>query len=526
VDKRADQTPCDPKSDSGSADFSLADAPALLPSQRNPKGSDHKATPVQLSHFLEENGGGELEQRTDVASQPGTDLKPEVTMLGDFLLVKKIGEGGMGTVYEAQQLGLDRVVALKVPARHLTKDKRFVKRFQREARVMGQLDHPHILRCFTFGEAHGYHYLAMELASAGSLDDWIERLGQLSVADSLHVIIAAAAGLQHAHDQNLVHRDIKPGNILITGKGVVKVSDMGLAKAMTEADLSLTRSGTGIGTPVYMPPEQMRDSKNVDARYDIYALGCVLYHCLTGRPPFRGESYIELFEAKEHRRYAPARSLNRDVPPRLEIIIEKALEKDPKHRYQTCTELIQELEGLNLANPGLSFVTSDTTLSDLMLTPVTHKSTTKSPAKSSPPPTAAAKPSKTSEWWYVRAMNFDGVRRLTRQQIVNQIQNSEFDLKAEASRLSDSGFQPLLAYGEFEPSVRARVRKLHLDMKTARYKGQMAALLKEEEKYEEKQQSEVKLRQFSLWLGPLLVFLLLSGLGYAIYLVIKAFSSK
>jgi serine/threonine-protein kinase len=288
VDKQADQTPSDPKPDSGSGDFSLADAPPYLPVVRDPGDSDYKATPVHLSAYLEENPGGKDSNGPDLRGTTESEPKPEVTMLGDFLLVKKIGEGGMGTVYEAQQVSLDRVVALKVPALHLTKDKRFVKRFQREARVMALLDHPHILRCYTFGEAHGHHYLAMELASAGSLDDWIERLGHLSVADALHAIIAAAAGLQHAHDQNLVHRDIKPGNILITGKGLVKVSDLGLAKAMTEEDLTLTRSGTGIGTPVYMPPEQMRDSKNVDARYDIYALGCVLYHCLTGRSPFKG----------------------------------------------------------------------------------------------------------------------------------------------------------------------------------------------------------------------------------------------
>jgi serine/threonine-protein kinase len=525
VDKRADRTPADPKLDSGSADLSLADGPALLPGARKSSDSDYKATPVQLSASPEESAGTKESDLPDFHGEAGTETKPEVTMLGDFLLAKKIGEGGMGTVYEAQQVSLDRVVALKIPARHLTRDKRFVKRFQREARVMAQLDHPHILRCYTFGEAQGYHYLAMELASAGSLDDWIERLGHLSVADSLHIIIAAAAGLQHAHDQSLVHRDVKPGNILITGKGVVKVSDLGLAKAMTEEDLTLTRSGTGIGTPVYMPPEQMRDSKNVDARYDIYALGCVLYHCLTGRPPFRGESYIELFEAKEHRRYSPPRTLNRDVPPRLEIIIDKALEKDPKHRYQSCAELIRDLESLNLANPVLSFVTSETTLSDIALTPVPHKSTAKSTTKASPPPTGS-NPAAVPEWWYVRAINFDGVRRLTRQQVVNQIQNSEFDLKAEASRFPNSGFQPLLAYGEFEPFVRARVRKLHLDMKTARYKGQMAALLKEEEQYEEKQQSTIKLRQLSLWLGPLMIFAFLSGLGFAIYLVMKTFLFK
>jgi serine/threonine protein kinase len=274
-----------------------------------------------------------------------------------------------------------------------------------------------------------------------------------------------------------------------------------------------------------MPPEQMRDAKNVDSRYDIYALGCVLYHCLTGRPPFQGESYIELFEAKEHRRYPPPRTFNRDVPPRLEIIIEKTLEKDPKHRYQTCTELIHDLETLNLANPVLSFIDTDT-LSDIMLTPVIRKSKTESPAKASPTASAASKTTPVPEWWYVRALNFDGVRRLTRQQLVNQIQGSEFDLKAEASRFPDKGFQPLLSYGEFEPFIRARFRKLHLDMKTAKYKGQMSALLKEEEEYKQDQETTTKLRQFSAWIAPAIGLALLSGLGFAIYWVIKMLVAK
>jgi serine/threonine-protein kinase len=525
MDENDTKPPTDQPPKSADGDFSLADlnAPAAPANGKD----DLNVTPYELSNVLESDA-------TDEASAENTDTEPTegnnaiakaTTKLGDFLLVKKIGEGGMGVVYEAHQIGLDRVVALKVPAKHLCKDRKFVKRFQREARVMAQLDHPNILRCFTNGESHGFLYLAMELAAAGSLENWIERLGQLSVGDSLRVIIDATAGLQHAHEQNLVHRDVKPGNVLITGKGMVKVSDLGLAKAMSEEDVSLTRSGTGVGTPLYMPPEQMKEAKNVDARSDIYALGGMLYRCLTGRPPFKGENYLELFQAKEKGHYPRPRSFNKDVPPKLELIIGRMLEKDPKYRYQSCAELIQELEGLGMANPVLSFIGADMTPRDLALPVAKPTAAVKPPSSVSTTP-SLSKTTAEPEWWYIRALNFDGVRRLSRNQIIDLIQKPNFDLKAQASRSRDKGFQPLASFGEFEPVIRSLFKKQHLDMKGTRYKNQMAALIKEEADFQEEQENTRQYRRFVVWVAPLLALALLSGVGYAIYLIVKTIGAK
>lgn len=281
-------------------------------------------------------------------------IMARIARLGDFHLLKKLGEGGMGEVFQARQIGLDRDVAVKVLASHAVNDATFVQRFQREARVMAKLAHPHILSCYAVGEQRGLHYLAIEYAAGGSLADWLKKLGKLSVGDALHVVMVVADALQHAHESELIHRDIKPENILITGQGVVKVADLGLAKSASE-NLTLTRTGAGPGTPTYMSPEQTRDARHVDARSDIYSLGCVFYNCLTGAPPFEGETFIELFEAKEKGVYAPASALNEEVPARLDAIIGKMLARKANDRYQTCADLIRDLAELDTANPTLGF---------------------------------------------------------------------------------------------------------------------------------------------------------------------------
>src|SRR5262249_4105972 len=151
--------------------------------------------------------------------QPAAKPPPKVVTLKDFKLLKKLGEGGMGTVYKAHHLRLDRIVALKVPFKHLIKDPAFVTRFYREARIMARLDHPNILRCFSVGEENGYHFLAMEYIDGDSMQSWLKKLGKLSVGDALHVLLACLHAMQHAHEQNLIHRDLKPDNLLVTSKG-------------------------------------------------------------------------------------------------------------------------------------------------------------------------------------------------------------------------------------------------------------------------------------------------------------------
>src|SRR5262245_50037597 len=207
--------------------------------------------------------------------------KEKITALGDFRLVRKLGEGGMGAVYQAHQISLDRPAAVKVMAKHLASKPDLVERFYREARLMARLDHPNIVRSYGVGEAHGMYYLAMEFVDGGSVSFHLKRVGKFSVGDALHIILACARALAHAHEQTIIHRDIKPDNVLLSKAGVVKLADLGLAKALEE-DLDLTRTGIGAGTPYYMAPEQAANAKQADVRSDIYSLGCMLYLFLTG----------------------------------------------------------------------------------------------------------------------------------------------------------------------------------------------------------------------------------------------------
>ncbi|MFN7147434.1 MAG: serine/threonine-protein kinase, partial [Myxococcota bacterium] len=286
---------------------------------------------------------------------PGEDGPKKVSRVGDFQLVKKLGQGGMGTVFLAKQVSLDRLVALKTLSKELAKREDFVARFLREARSMARLDHPNVVRVYAAETSQGLNYAAIEYVDGQSMQKWMDALGKLSVGDALCVTITAADALRHAHEQQMIHRDVKPDNILVTKRGVVKVADFGLAKAVDE-DVSMTQSGTGLGTPLYMAPEQGRNAKHVDVRTDIYALGCTLYYFLTGRLPFTGKDAVEIILAKEQGKFSSVRKLNPEVPERLDLMIDKMLARDPAHRYATCAELLKDLTSLKLANPSLSFV--------------------------------------------------------------------------------------------------------------------------------------------------------------------------
>ena len=220
---------------------------------------------------------------------------------------------------------------------------------------MAKLDHPNIIRSYGVGEQHGYHYLAMEFVDGGSLQDWLKRRAKLVGADAVHVILACARALEHAHRHTVVHRDIKPDNVLLTRGGVVKLADLGLAKA-TEEDVGLTQSGVGAGTPLYMAPEQAASAKYADARSDIYSLGCMLYCLLTGRPPFKGETDSGIAQGQGSRHLSVRAACQPgSAAARLDLIVDKMCARKPETRYQTCTELIKDLEGLGVASAGSAF---------------------------------------------------------------------------------------------------------------------------------------------------------------------------
>lgn len=416
-----------------------------------------------------------------------------LSTLKDYRLISKLGEGGMGAVYKAHQLSLDRIVAVKVPFRHLAKDTSFVGRFYREARIMAKLDHPNILRCYGVGEENGWHYLAMEFIDGASMQSWLKQLGKIPVGDALHVTIACCQAMQHAHDQGLIHRDIKPDNILITTKGVVKVADMGLAKALDD-DLGLSRTGTGAGTPHYMAPEQAHDAKHVDARSDIYSLGCMLYSFLAGKPPFAAETYVDLILEKQKGKYPPVRRSNSTVPERLDLMIDKAIAPKPESRYKSCAEFAKELSSLGLASPLLSFVTGATaTLTGSG--PATQQGSAMptvpqapSAGKPAAAPAASGPAGKvTPGSWYVASKAASGKivkRKMTTGQVNDLIRQKDTNLKGfVVSRTLKGPYKNLAYYKEFEHAIQGRLTTAKVDRKTEKLQNAYDKILKEEKTY-------------------------------------------
>lgn len=426
---------------------------------------------------------------TVVPSQPSSASPPQASAMsqqvGDFKIIKKLGQGGMGEVFLAHQTSLDRQVALKVMAKQYSSQETFVKRFIREAQTMAKLDHPHIVRGYAVGEHEGCLYLAMELIKGKSMQDWMQSQGKLSVPDALHIAIRVADALQHAHDINLIHRDIKPDNILVTDKGIVKVSDLGLAKD-TDEDNSMTQSGTGLGTPYYMPPEQARNAKYVDARSDIYALGGTLYHFLTGKLPYNGESAVQLIMAKEKGTFTRARSVNNEIPERLDLMIDKMLAKDPKHRYQSCTELLNDLLSLKLDAPYLSFVSGAAEAAQsgglsrspsMASMPRTASAAGAAQAPRAPHPAAQAgagtNPSSAAMnptgpmgvvdgVWYVIVMGPDKTpvkAKMTIARMRELLQAGKIDLGTKACRTPKGEYQPLMNFPEFAQQKREKLVK-------------------------------------------------------------------
>jgi serine/threonine-protein kinase len=460
-----------------------------------------------------------------------------LSTLKDFRLIKKLGEGGMGTVYKAQQLSLDRVVAVKVPFRHLAKDPSFVARFYREARIMAKLDHPNILRCYSVGEENGWHYLAMEYIDGASMQSWLEKLGKLTVGDGLHVAISCAHALQHAHEQGLIHRDVKPDNILVTSKGIVKVADMGLAKALAD-DLGLSRTGTGAGTPHYMAPEQARDAKHVDARCDIYALGSMLYCFLTGAPPFKGETYVDLLLEKEKGKFTPARRSNNNIPERLDLMLDKAMAAKPDLRYKSCAEFAKDLQGLNLANEALSFIPGAVPSSIvkgaaptqvIAPKPAAPKPGAPAPAAVKPgAPAPAGKAAAAGDVWYIVVPTDKGKsikRKMTTPKVLELIQRKDFDLGSVASRSLKGPYRNLNYYKEFAPALESRLAHAKADRKAAKFHNAYEKIMAEEKTFAAKRKLQNLFRSVgglvSFGIFLIVVLGMIGGVGYYVYTLFK-----
>jgi len=266
-------------------------------------------------------------------------------ILGNYTILDKIGAGGMGQVFKAEHRRMHRVVAIKMLPPAVTKDMAAVARFQREVEAAAKLRHTNIVAADDADEANGVHFLVMEFAEGSDLSALVKKNGPFPVGKAIDYILQAARGLEYAHKHGVIHRDIKPGNLLLNSEGTVKVLDMGLARiesgddAATQAEL--TGTGAVLGTVDYMAPEQALSTHHADARADIYSLGCTLYYLIAGKAAYDGPTLMAKLLAH---RDTPIPALGAEVPRQVQAVFEKMVAKKVEDRYQSTSEVVAELQ--------------------------------------------------------------------------------------------------------------------------------------------------------------------------------------
>jgi serine/threonine protein kinase len=296
------------------------------------------------------SSGGEKPPLAGATRSP-RELGPG-SRLGNYQIMATLGEGGMGVVLKAQHVRMERIVALKVLRSQAVQSPVVVSRFQKEVRAAAKLVHSNIVTAYDADEVDGVHFLVMEYVNGFSLAEVLAKSRKLEIDDVLNYVIQTARGLEYAHSEGVVHRDIKPGNLLLDKRGTVKILDMGLASIKeTQEEAPQERGGEFVtqenqllGTFDYMPPEQAEDAHSVDHRADIYSLGCTLYRLLTGRLPYSGETAIKKILAHRDNPIPSIRTLRSDVPAAVDQVFGRMLAKKPAARYQSMTEVIDDLE--------------------------------------------------------------------------------------------------------------------------------------------------------------------------------------
>jgi serine/threonine protein kinase len=288
------------------------------------------------------------DRRSDAATAPPGTLPPDLAEHPDYTIGRELGRGGMGVVYLVHNQLMGRDEVLKVVSRHLLDRRGVLDRFLREIRSAARLQHPNIVTAYSAFRSGESIVFAMEYVEGLDLAKFVKAKGPLPVAHACYYVNQAALGLQHAHEQGMVHRDIKPGNLMLSRKGdraIVKVLDFGLAKATREDPLDggLTHEGQMLGTPDFIAPEQTLDAQKADIRADIYSLGCTLYYLLTGGPPFKGTSLYDILQAHHSMDANPLNLVRPEVPAELAALVAKMMAKEPDRRFQTPAEVAKAL---------------------------------------------------------------------------------------------------------------------------------------------------------------------------------------
>ena len=337
---------------------------AFVGKVRASRPNDSSLPPGRSATLLGGTTGGP--QEVSASPAPIAGLPPELMSHSRYRIVRELGRGGMGVVYRAVQILMDRHVAIKVMNPNVLAYADALPRFQSEVKAAARLDHPNIVRAHDAEQVGGLHLLVMEYVEGTNLANLVQRKGPLPVALACHFVRQAALGLQHAFEQGMVHRDVKPQNLMVTPKGVVKILDFGLARLRGGQSRGggITEAGSFMGTPEYVSPEQAADARTADTRADIYSLGCTLYFLLTGRPPFVEDTPVKMVLAHIEKPPPSLTMVRPEVPPALAAVVGRMLAKNPTARYQQPVEVAQALvpfikQGTKPAAPGAAGKATD-----------------------------------------------------------------------------------------------------------------------------------------------------------------------
>lgn len=274
------------------------------------------------------------------------ETKDSTTQIPGYKVLTKLGSGAMAVVYKAKQLSLDRVVAVKVLPKRFSEKPDYIRRFFQEGKIAAKLNHNNIVQAIDVGEAGGVYYFVMEYVEGRTLYDDLSKGKIFDETEALDVIIQLAHALQHAHAQGLIHRDVKPKNVMINNEGVVKLADMGLARETSDIQAARHEQGKAFGTPYYIAPEQIRGELDIDGRADIYSLGATLYHMVTGRVPFDAATPAEVMRKHLKESLTPPDHLNTSLSAGISEVIEVMMAKNKQERYNDVEELLLDLQAV------------------------------------------------------------------------------------------------------------------------------------------------------------------------------------
>jgi serine/threonine-protein kinase len=327
---------------------------AYCKKQLKDRAKDNPATLEQLllsNRFLTPNQAKRVKQVSKESTKEGKDAAEQIP---GYKIMGKLGAGAMAIVYKGKQISLDRIVAIKILPRRFSENPDYVKRFYKEGKAAAKLNHNNIVGAYDVGEAGGYHYFVMEYVEGKTLYEDLAKGKIFTEQEALAITMQVASALAHAHARGLIHRDVKPKNIMINSAGIVKLADLGLARDAADVELAKSEAGKAFGTPYYISPEQIRGEIDIDGRCDIYSLGATFYHMVTGRVPFEATTPSEVMRKHLKEPLIPPDHINTALSAGCSEVIEMMLEKNKNDRYASAEELMTDLEAVRRGEPPLA----------------------------------------------------------------------------------------------------------------------------------------------------------------------------